>query len=106
MRRLCLMLLAAAGLLALPAMGQEPTPQAPQKKATIVHTDDGGVTEVLQSIVVPPKAGAPFTLTLVREEAEHQQENVPPRRPSNSATVITRNSPRSSAGSPGANAGI
>jgi hypothetical protein len=67
MRRLCLMLLAAAGLLALSAMGQEPTPQDPQKKVTIVHTNDGGVTEVLQSIVVPPKAGAPFTLTLETE---------------------------------------
>jgi len=64
MRRLCLMLVAAVGLPALPAMGQEPTPQDPQKKVTIVHTHDGGVTEVLQSIVVPPKAGAPFTLTL------------------------------------------
>jgi hypothetical protein len=61
------MLLPAAGWLALPAMGQEPTPQAPQKKVTIVHTHDGGVTEVLQSIVVPPKAGAPFTLTLETE---------------------------------------
>jgi hypothetical protein len=67
MRWLCLMLLAAAGLLALPAMGQEPTPQDPQKKVTIVHTHDGGVTEVLQSIVVPPKAEAPFTLTLETE---------------------------------------
>jgi len=67
MRRLGLMLLAAAGLLALGAMGQEPTPQEPQKKVTIVHTHDGGVTEVLQSIVVPPKAGAPFTLTLETE---------------------------------------
>jgi hypothetical protein len=67
MRWLRLVLLAAAGLLALPAMGQEPTPQDPQKKVTIVHTHDGGVTEVLQSIVVPPKAGAPFTLTLETE---------------------------------------
>ena len=61
------MLLAAAGLLALPVMGQEPTPQAPQKKVTIVHTHDGGVSEVLQSIEVPPKPGAPFTLTLETE---------------------------------------
>ena len=61
------MLLAAAGPLALPAMGQEPTLQAPQTKMTIVHTNDGGVTEVLQSIAVPPKAGAPFTLTLETE---------------------------------------
>ena len=67
MRRSCLMLLAAAGLPALPAMGQEPTPQSPQKEVTILHTHDGGVSEVLQSIVVPPKAGAPFTLTLETE---------------------------------------
>jgi hypothetical protein len=61
------MLLAAAGLLALSAMGQESTPQSPQKEVTILHTHDGGVSEVLQSIVVPPKAGAPFTLTLETE---------------------------------------
>ena len=67
MRGSCLMLLAAAGLLGLPAMGQEPTPQAPQQKATVIQTRDGGVTEVLQSIVVPPKSGAPFTLTLETE---------------------------------------
>ncbi|MGB8472468.1 MAG: hypothetical protein WCE61_00120 [Candidatus Acidiferrum sp.] len=67
MRSLGLMLLAAASLLALPAMGQEPIPQAPQKKVTIVHTHDGGVNVVMQSIVVPPKAGAPFTLTLETE---------------------------------------
>ena len=66
MRTLWLMLLATAGLL-LPAMGQEPTPQDPQRKVTIVHTHDGGATEVLQSITVPPKAGAPFTLTLETE---------------------------------------
>jgi hypothetical protein len=61
------MLLAPAGLLALSAMGQEPVPQSPQKEVTIVRTHDGGVSEVLQSIVVPPKAGAPFTLTLETE---------------------------------------
>jgi hypothetical protein len=70
MRTLCAVLLAAAGLLALPAIGQEPTPPAAQndaQKVTIVHTHDGGVSEILQSIVVPPKAGAPFTLTLETE---------------------------------------
>jgi hypothetical protein len=67
MRRLRLLLLAAAGLLGLPAMGQEPTPQNPQKKGALIRTHDGGVTEILQSIVVPPKAGAPFTLTLETE---------------------------------------
>jgi hypothetical protein len=67
MRLSCLMLLAGLGLLALPAMGQEPTAQAPRKQVTIVHTHDGGVSEVLQSIDVPPKPGAPFTLTLETE---------------------------------------
>jgi len=67
MRRFDVLLLAGAGWLALPAMGQQPDSQAPQKKVVIVHTHDGGVTEVLQSIDVPPKAGAPFTLTLETE---------------------------------------
>ena len=64
------MLFGAAGLLALCAMGQQATPpvsQAPQQKVTVLHTRDGGVSETLQSIVVPPKAGAPFTLTLETE---------------------------------------
>jgi ferredoxin-NADP reductase len=38
MRVFCLMLIAGVGSLAFPAMGQEPTAQAPQKKVTIVHT--------------------------------------------------------------------
>jgi hypothetical protein len=67
MRSLCFMLFTAAGLLAVSAMGQEPTPQSPQKEVTVIHTHDGGVSEILQSIVVPPKAGAPFTLTLETE---------------------------------------
>lgn len=35
----------------------------------VVRTVDGGATEVLQSIVIPPVAGAPFTLTLETEWA-------------------------------------
>jgi hypothetical protein len=66
MRRLCSMLFAGAGLLALSAAGQESTPPSPGK-VTVLHTHDGGVTEVLQSIVVPPKPGSPFTLTLETE---------------------------------------
>jgi hypothetical protein len=54
-------------LLAFSAMGQEPTAQTPKQKVQFVHTEDGGVTEVLESIAVPPKAGAPFTLTLETE---------------------------------------
>ncbi len=71
MRTLCVTLLIAAGMVALSAMAQEPAPQPPQnnpqKQVTVLHTHDGGVSEVLQSIVVPPKAGAPFTLTLETE---------------------------------------
>jgi len=64
MPRFTVLLLAGGGLLALAAIGQEPTSQLPQKRVTVVHTRDGGVTEVLQSIDVPPKPGEPFTLTL------------------------------------------
>ena len=67
MRSFCLMVLVVAGLHAVSAMGQEQTPQPPQKEVTVLHTHDGGVSETLQSIVVPPKAGAPFTLTLETE---------------------------------------
>lgn len=72
MRRYCVALLAGGGLLGLATwgtqlLGQEPGAQAPQKRATVVHTRDGGVNEVMQSIVVPPKLGAPFTLTLETE---------------------------------------
>jgi len=38
-----------------------------KRNEQVVATHDGGVSEVLQSIVVPPKAGAPFTLTLETE---------------------------------------
>jgi hypothetical protein len=37
------------------------------RNGQVVPTHDGGVSEVLQSIVVGPKAGAPFTLTLETE---------------------------------------
>jgi hypothetical protein len=67
MPRFTVLLLAGGGLLALAAIGQEPTSQLPQKRVTVVHTRDGGVTEVLQSIDVPPKPGEPFTLTLETE---------------------------------------
>lgn len=67
MRVFCMMQLAGLGLLAFSAMGQEPAAQAPKPKVQWVHTEDGGVTEVLQSIAVPPKPGAPFTLTLETE---------------------------------------
>jgi hypothetical protein len=67
MRVSCMLLLPGLGLLAVSALGQEPAAQAPKPKVNWVHTEDGGVTEVLQSIAVPPKPGAPFTLTLETE---------------------------------------
>jgi hypothetical protein len=48
---------------------QEPatTPAARPNRSRQYYVQDGGVTETLQSIVIPPKAGAPFTLTLQTE---------------------------------------
>jgi hypothetical protein len=43
-----------------------PTP-APLKAAPQYNVQDGGVRETLESIVIPPKAGAPFTLNLQTE---------------------------------------
>jgi hypothetical protein len=68
MRGFGLTLLACTGLLTCSGMGQEPAAQqAPKQKVQFVNTQDGGVREVLESIAVPPKAGAPFTLTLETE---------------------------------------
>lgn len=44
--------------------------QSSNKQPQFVTTQDGGVSEVLQSIEVPPKAGAPFTLILETEWAK------------------------------------
>lgn len=68
MRPFGLPLIASAGLLTFPAMGQEPSAKrAPSQNVQFVNTQDGGVREVLESIAVPPKVGAPFTLTLETE---------------------------------------
>jgi hypothetical protein len=40
---------------------------AAQQQENTVETRDGGAREALESIAVPPKAGAPFTLTLDTE---------------------------------------
>ena len=55
---------AAAGpqIGAPPAQGR-PAPPRPQQYSV----SDGGTTETLESIAIPPKAGAPFTLTLQTE---------------------------------------
>jgi hypothetical protein len=68
MRALSLLLLLSASLahVSLVAQEQEAT-QTPKKGPERVSTEEGGVSEVLQSIVVPPKAGTPFTLTLETE---------------------------------------
>ena len=41
--------------------------QATQPQQPVVITRDGGTSGRMESIVVPPKAGAPFTLTLATE---------------------------------------
>jgi hypothetical protein len=41
--------------------------QGAQKPVQQFHAEDGGTSEMLESIVIPPKAGAPFTLTLQTE---------------------------------------
>lgn len=56
--------LAAAGLLASLACAQEVQPQRP-----VMPAQDGGVREVMESIVVPPIPNAPFTATLATEWA-------------------------------------
>ena len=50
------------------ALAQTPAAQAPPPKAAPQFTVmDGGVRETLESIVIPPKPNAPFTLTLQTE---------------------------------------
>src|SRR5215472_15192979 len=44
---------------------QQPPRQAPPRQ--VVHDEDGGVRTTMESIVIPPKPNAPFTLTLATE---------------------------------------
>jgi len=46
---------------------QAPAAQTPPAPAKQVHAQDGGVREILESIVIPPKAQAPFSSTLQTE---------------------------------------
>jgi hypothetical protein len=48
---------------------QDPQQQAPSAQAQrqIISEQDGGVDQVLQSIVIPPMPNAPFSLTLQTE---------------------------------------
>lgn len=68
MRAFPVVLPAVVLLTANVAFTQDPAAtRPPRPEAQSVNTQDGGVSEVLQSIVVPPKAGAPFTLMLETE---------------------------------------
>ena len=63
------------GVLSLvaPALSQAPAPQQPAVRQPdgplnrTIRRPDGGVSEPMQSIFVPPKPGAPFSLTLAAE---------------------------------------
>ena len=68
------LLLAAVFAIPLPAAAQIQPPLAPgaqpdgpQKTVQQYNVEDGGASEVLESIVIPPKAQAPFTLQLDTE---------------------------------------
>jgi hypothetical protein len=68
------MVLAGALAGAVAVHGQEPgvapstgSAHLARRDVQVVPTHDGGVSATLQSIVVPPKVGAPFTLTLETE---------------------------------------
>ena len=70
MRALVGLLLASTSLASgsLIAQDQGPAPsQAAQKNTTRVHVEDGGVSEMMESIVVSAKPQAPFTLILETE---------------------------------------
>ena len=68
MRLRIVFFLGVAGLTTASLRSQERNaPQQSGNETRFVTTQDGGVSEVLQSIVVPPKAEAPFTLTLETE---------------------------------------
>ena len=50
-----------------PPLAPRAQPQGPQKPVQQFHVEDGGTREVLESIVIPPKAQAPFSLLLQTE---------------------------------------
>jgi hypothetical protein len=45
-----------------PPLAPVAQPQGPQKPVQQFYVEDGGTREVLESIVIPPKAQAPFSL--------------------------------------------
>jgi hypothetical protein len=66
MRGFRLILLGWAALAATLLQAQNQSQQPPNQEA-MIYRQDGGINPVLQSLVVPPKPGAPFTLTLQTE---------------------------------------
>jgi hypothetical protein len=50
-----------------PPLAPGAQPQGPQKPVQQFHVEDGGTREVLESIVIPPKARSPFSLLLQTE---------------------------------------
>jgi hypothetical protein len=70
MRGLGILLLAGVSLAPASLMGQgavQAAPQAEQKNAPRMRAQDGGVSEMMESIVVSAKPQAPFTLMLETE---------------------------------------
>ena len=50
-----------------PRLAPAAQPQGPQRPVQPFYVEDGGTREVLESIVIPPKAQAPFSLLLQTE---------------------------------------
>ena len=50
-----------------PPLAPGAQPQGPQQPVQQFYAEDGGTSEYLESIVIPPKAHAPFTLILDTE---------------------------------------
>jgi hypothetical protein len=50
-----------------PPLAPGARPQGPQQPVQQFYAEDGGTSEYLESIVIPPKAQAPFTLILATE---------------------------------------
>jgi hypothetical protein len=59
-----------------PQSDQTPPPQQTQQRQYRPPAADGGVREVLESIVVPPTSGAPFTATLDTEWVKYAADGV------------------------------
>jgi len=60
-------ILLAVVYIALPLARGQAAPQSPQKSSTQVRAEDGGVSEMMESIVVSATPQAPFTLLLETE---------------------------------------